>query len=150
MRKIKKWKDFYLFIYDVKTTGCIYFVAFVFFYLVYGFIDPGNATTLDSWTCMQFIIACFLIGLGQGLIIPKNDISVPRILLWGLLSMLITVGFSEGFRWFNSYPRWYSLIFYSVIAISFIFMWLAFYWRLQRETKVLNDALNKFKEINKA
>ena len=98
---------------------------------------------------MQFIIACFLIGLGQGLIIPKNDISVPRILLWGLLSMLITVGFSEGFRWFNSYPRWYSLIFYSVIAISFIFMWLAFYWRLQRETKVLNDALNKFKEINK-
>lgn len=149
MRKKKNWKDLYLFMFDVKTTGCIYFVAFVFFYLVYGNIVPGRSTTLDFWTSMQIMIACLLIGFGQGLIIPKDNICVPRILLWGLWSIIVTISFSEGFHWFNTYPRWYNLTFYGIIAVSFLFMWLALYWRLQRGTKELNDALNKFKGINK-
>ena len=145
----RKWQDLYLFIFDVKTTGCIYFVAFVFFYLAFGIINPANSTVIDFWTFMQIMLACLLIGFGQGSILPKNDLSIPRILLWGVRSLLVTITFSEGFHWFNMHPRWYSLVFYGVIAVSFFFFWLAFYWRLQRETRELNDALNKFRGKNK-
>jgi hypothetical protein len=146
--KKRKWQDFYLFMFDVKTTGCIYFVAFVFFYLVFGVINPSLSTTLDFWTSMQIMLACLLIGFGQGIILPKNNLSVPRIIIWGIWALVVTVSFSEGFQWFQLYPRWYSFGFYSIIAISFIFFWLALNWRLERETKELNHALGKYKQKN--
>lgn len=79
MMNKRKWQDLYLFIFDVKTTGCIYFVAFVFFYLAFGIINPANSTVIDFWTFMQIMLACLLIGFGQGFILPKNDLSIPRI-----------------------------------------------------------------------
>ena len=147
--KKKQWQDLYLFLFDVKTTACVYFVTFVFFYLVYEIIDPSSSTTLDLWTSMQILIACLLIGFGQGLILTRNGLSVLRIFLWGVWSLFITISFSEGFHWFNRYPRWYSLTFYGIIAISILFIWLVLDWRLQRETQELNDALNKFKGSSK-
>jgi uncharacterized membrane protein YjfL (UPF0719 family) len=144
--KKKKWQGLYLQLFDIKTTTCIYFVVFVFFYLVYGGIDPDSSTMLEFSTSVQILFACLLIGFGQALILPKNELSVPRILLWGGCSLIVTIGFTEGFKWFGTYPKWYSIVFYGIIAISFLFIWLAFYWRSQSETKELNEALNKFKE----
>ncbi|WP_428910760.1 hypothetical protein [Niallia sp. Krafla_26] len=142
----KKWQDFYLFMFDVKTTGCIYFVAFVFFYFVFGVINDRYWVTLDFWTSMQIMLACLLIGVGQGIFLPKNHLSLPRIIIWAVWALLVTVGFSEGFQWFQMYPRWYSFGFYSIIAISFFFFWVALNWRLERETKELNHALVKYKK----
>ncbi|MFF5994008.1 hypothetical protein AAGS61_04490 [Lysinibacillus sp. KU-BSD001] len=145
----KKWQDFYLFMFDIKTTVGIYFLAFVFFYLVFGVLEPENATTLDFWTAMQIFTACWLIGMGEGLLLYKKDVSFSRILLWSVWAFFIMVGFSEGFGWFSHYTEWYRYIFYSMITISFFFYWLALDWRLQKETKDLNDALVKYKEIMK-
>lgn len=145
----KKWKEVYLFMFNVKITGCFYFVAFVFFYLVFGVLDMATTPSLNFWTSVQMFIACLGIGFAQGIIIPKNNLSVARILIWCFVSIIITIFFSEWFEWFSMYSNWYSYVFYSCIAISFFFYWLALSWQLQRETKQLNDALYKFKELNK-
>lgn len=135
--------------FNVKTTASLYFLAFIFFYFVFGLYANGSSSTLDLWTSIQIFVACLLIGFGQCIIIPKKDLTVPRILLWGLWSLFVTIIFSEYFHWFNSYPKSFSIIFYSIITISFLFFWRVLYWQLQKETKVLNDALNKFKENKK-
>jgi hypothetical protein len=145
----KKWPDLYLFLYEVKSTACLYFAAFVFFYLFYGVIDPGTSASLDFWTAIQIFAACLLIGFGQVLIQPKKLLTVPRIILWGVWSAVITVGFTEAFHWFGTYPVWYRLVFYCIIAVSFVFLWLTLYWQLQKETKALNDALKIFQESSK-
>jgi hypothetical protein len=144
----KKWQQFYLFMYEAKTTAGIYFLAFVFFYLVFGVFDTENAITLSFWTSMQIFLASLLIGLGQSFLLSNNELTVPRISLWSVWALGVTIGFSEGFGWFESYPGWYSLIFYSLITISFFFSWLALNWRLQKESDVLNDALTDYKEKN--
>lgn len=143
----KKYQDFYLFMFDVKNTGGIYFIAFVFFYLVFGVFEPGSSITLDFWTAMQIFAACLLIGFGQGLLL-KKELSHSRMFLWGIWALLVTVGFSEGFGWFALYPEWYRYVFYSMITISFFFYWLALSWRLQKETKMLNEALVRYKGKN--
>jgi hypothetical protein len=147
--RIKKWPDIYLRLYEAKTTACLYFAAFTFFYLFYGVIDPSKSKSIDFWTALQLYAACLMIGFGQVLIQPKKLLTVPRILLWGVWSAFVTVGFVEGFHWFTGYPAWYRFVFYSIIAVSFVFLWLTLYWQLQKETKTLNDALKEFKEKNK-
>jgi hypothetical protein len=132
--------------YDVKTTCCIYFVAFVFFYFGFGIMETTQPIILDFPTALQIMAACVLIGFGQGLLISKNNLTLPRVLIWGIWSFLVTIGFSSAFQWFDAYPDWYKIVFYSFIAISFILMFLALQWHLQRETKKLNEALYEFKE----
>ncbi|HHY83709.1 MAG TPA: hypothetical protein GX505_13680 [Clostridiales bacterium] len=148
MRKIK-WSEIYLLMYELKSTVGIYFMAFVFFYLFYGVFDNTISQTLDFWTVIQMFSACMLIGFGQGLFQLRKYFTIPRILLWGLMSMIVTIGFSEFFNWFDSYPVWYRIVFYSIILISFVLMLLTLYWQLQKETKNLNEALRKYKESRK-
>lgn len=142
----KRWINFYLFMYDVKTTCCIYFVAFVFFYYGFGFMEAIKPITLDFYTTLQIMAACILIGFGQGVLVSKNNLTVSGVLIWGIWSFLVTIGFSTVFQWFDVFPDWYSIVFYCFIASSFILMFLALQWHLQRETKKLNEALYEFKE----
>jgi hypothetical protein len=141
----RKWQYFYLFMYDIKTTMSIYFVAFVFFYFGLGLIGTNKPITLNFLTTLQIMAACLLIGFGQGVIVSRNNVSLPRLLIWAVWSLLVTVGFSTAFQWFREFPLWYSIVFYCMITVSFIFMYLAFQWHLQRETKKLNEALSEYK-----
>lgn len=142
----KKWQQFFLFMYDAKMTAGIYFLAFVFFYLVFGVFDSETATSLTFWTSMQLFAASLLIGLGQGFILSNHELTLPRISFWSVWALGITVAFSESFGWFENYPLWYSMMFYSLITVSFFFYWLALHWRLQKESVELNNALIQFKE----
>lgn len=144
-----KYQEFYLFMYEAKSVAGIYFLAFVFFYLVFGIFNPAQATTLDFWTSIQIFAACLLIGLGQSFLLSNHKVTITRILLWSVWSLLITVLFTEGFNWFHSYPGWYRFVFYGMIALSFLFYWLVLDWQLQRETRSLNHALSEYKEKNK-
>lgn len=146
----KRWQDFYLFMYDAKSAAGIYFVAFVFFYLVFGVYDPARATTLDFWTSLQLFAACLLIGLGQSFLLSPDKVIPSRFAIWSAWSLIITVLFAEGFDWFHAYPDWYRFVFYGLIAVSFLLYWLALDWQLKRETKNLNHALHEYKQKNKA
>lgn len=144
--KHKKWANVFLFMYDVKSIGCIYFVAFVIFYLAFGIFDKDMEVTLDFYTAMEIMVASLLIGFGKVLMIQNNNISIPRILIWGTWSLSITIGFSSGFQWFSMYPDWYKIVFYGIITISFLLVWFVLYFSMLKETMILNDALNNYKE----
>ncbi|MGP6147087.1 hypothetical protein [Jeotgalibaca sp. A122] len=142
------WQKFYLFMYEAKSAAGIYFVAFVFFYLFYGILEPNQASSLDFWTAIQIFAACLLIGLGQSFLLT-NNVTNSRITIWGCWSLSVTILFSELFQWFQSYPYWYRYVFYAAIALSLFFYWLALVWDLQRETKTLNRALEDYQQKNK-
>ncbi|WP_080848359.1 hypothetical protein [Cytobacillus gottheilii] len=143
---MKKWQEIFLFMYESKATAGMYFMAFVFFYLVLGSIDPSVQTKLQFWTCIQIFIACLFIGLGQGIILSKSDLSIWRLILWSGWSLFITIFFTEVYSWFAGYPNWYRFIFFGAITLSFIIFGLALKWKLNQETKKLNIALNHYKE----
>ncbi|WP_282155468.1 hypothetical protein [Cytobacillus gottheilii] len=143
---MKKWQEIFLFMYESKATAGMYFIAFVFFYLVLGSIDKSMQTSLQFWTCIQLFLACLFIGLGQGIILSKRDLTVWRLILWSGWSLFITILFTEFFSWFAGYPNWYRYTFYGAITLSFIIFGLALKWKLNKETRELNMALHHYKE----
>lgn len=135
----QQWQNFYLFMYEAKLAAGIYFAAFVFFYLVFGVFNPGQATTLDFWTAIQFFAACLLIGMGKNFFLGDHATSPARLLMWSAWSLAVTVFFSGLFQWFQPYPAWYRLLFYGAITLSCLLYGLALKWQSQRESKDKSD-----------
>ncbi len=72
---------YYLFIYEAKTTSGVYFLAFSVLYLFLGLAVPERIT-IDLFTAIQMMIACFLIGFSQHIIIPYEKVTVKRAFIW--------------------------------------------------------------------
>lgn len=134
---------YYLFIYESKTTSGVYFLAFVILYLFLGLAVPQKVT-VDIITAIQMMGACFLIGFSQHAIVSYEKITVKRAFIWMIFSTIVTFTFSIGFRWFEAFPTWCQVVFYTFMIGGFAMMWLAVKWHSERENKKLNDNLKSY------
>jgi hypothetical protein len=136
---------YYLFIYEAKTTSGVYFLAFSVLYLFLGLAVPEKIT-IDLFTAIQMMIACFLIGFSQHIIIPYEKVTVKRAFIWMVFSIIVTFGFSLGFAWFVGFPKWCAVVFYTFMIWGFAMMWLAVKWYSEKENKKLNENLKAYQK----
>lgn len=134
-----------MFLYNAKSMTGIYFSTFVLFYLVLSSLSNGiSNSSLDFMTAFQMLICAALIGFSQEIIVPEDKISGKRAMIWGILMLIITIGFCELFGWFSQVKIWCKILFYLVVLISIFVVWLALEIKAKYDTKELNDALKKF------
>ena len=149
-----KWKnsDFarlFLWTMKAKYTMGIFFVVFVLIYLLLGLVSEGVAVTLDLFTAIQMVFACFFIGLLQQAILPVHKLSCSRGILWVASGVAVTLLFSLVFRWFVHFPLWCFILFMLIIAIGMGMMIAGYYMELHKETKRLNRSLERFQNQNR-
>lgn len=136
----------YLWTTKAKYTMGIFYVAFVMFYLLFGLLGDGPAVTLDFFTAIQMLFACFFIGIVKQAVLPVEKLNRPRCVLWVVSGVLITLAFSLVFKWFQSFPRWCFIVFLLFVAVAMVAMLLGYYLELHRETKRLNRGLAQFQK----
>jgi hypothetical protein len=139
----------YTWMTKAKYTMGIFFVLFVVIYLFFGIIIKEITDSLNFFTAIQMLIVCFLIGVMQQVIIPIDKLSPLRCAAWIASGAVITVLFELVFRWFNLFPAWCFPVFTIILVIGMLFVVLADYLELQRETKNLNRNLEKFQKNKK-
>lgn len=136
----------YLWTTKAKYTMGIFYVAFVMFYLLFGLVGDGPAITLDFFTAVQMVFACFFIGIVQQAILPVEKLNRIRCVLWIVSGVLITLAFSLGFGWFSAFPTWCFIVFLLITAAAMVAMLLSYYLELHRETRRLNRGLAQFQK----
>jgi hypothetical protein len=139
----------YLWVTKAKYTMGIFFVGFVIVYLFFGLVSGGALVTLDFFTAVEMVFACFFIGLSQQIIIPLDRLNRSRCALWILSGELITLVFSLVFRWFERFPLWCFISYMIFIALGMGAVILGYYLELSRETQRLNRGLEQFQKLNK-
>lgn len=137
----------YLWTTKAKYTMGIFFVVFVLVYLLFGLLYDGVATALDFFTAVQMMFAGFFIGIAQQAIVPTDKLSKTRCVLWVAAGLIITLAFSLVFGWFSAFPLWCAIVFFLVLAVGMLAMLLGYYLDLRRETRMLNQQLDKFKSM---
>jgi hypothetical protein len=136
----------YLWVTKAKYTMGIFFVAFVVVYLFFGLVSEGALVTLDFFTALEMVFACFFIGLLQQIIIPMGRLNRSRCALWIVSGVLITLVFSLVFRWFERFPLWCFILFMIFMALGMGAIILGYYLELNRETQRLNRGLEQFQQ----
>ncbi len=144
--KINRFADLYLFAYSSKSTMAIYYVAFVLVYLFLGKISMETDVVLEFRTAIEMIIACMLIGFGQGLIVPVERLNLIRSAAWLAWSSAVTIGFMLAFNWFDGFPPWCGIAFSIFMILAFAALLLGLLFDYRRETRRLNEHLKKYQE----
>ncbi|MDL2287930.1 hypothetical protein LJC32_00935 [Oscillospiraceae bacterium OttesenSCG-928-F05] len=134
----------YLWFAEAKYTMGIFFVAYVFFFLLLGVVTRGPDITLDLWTSIEMMFACFFIGVIQQALLTLDKLSRTRSVLWIISGALITLVFSLTFGWFEDFPAWCFVVFHIVMALGMGAMILVYYIDLNKETRLLNAKLEQF------
>lgn len=133
----------YLWVSKAKFSMGILFVAFTLLYLFLGIIN-GVDVSIDLFSALQMVFACFFIGIAQQLILPKGKLSSFRCALFVVCGGLVTLAFGLGFGWFVQFPSWCMPSFILIMALGMIAMVVSDYLELHRETKLLNRKLAQF------
>lgn len=142
--KESKLAFLYLWFTKAKYTMGIFYVYFVFLYLLFGVVSEGPAVTLDLFTAIEMVFACFLIGVAQQAIIPTEKLVKSRCILWVVSGTVITLIFSLAFNWFARFPFWGAIAFNLLVCLGLFIMLLSYFLELHRETKSLNRRLAEF------
>ncbi len=143
---MKNW--YYTFLvhaYEGKTTGAIYFVFYIMYYMLFSVLKYGFVNhSIDFITIIQMIALCGLLGLFQSVIFSKHNSSIKRMSIWAVINICLTVFFIEYFNWFDEFGTWCNLLMYAsnIIAIGMFFA--AFKISINYETKRMNKALQDF------
>lgn len=135
----------YTWITKAKFTMGIFFMMHVILFLFFGLIINGTKVSLDFYSALEMLIACFLIGLLQQAVIPQEKFTRIRCTLWIISSAFITLLFGLVFQWFRLFPAWCFPVFIAFEVIGMLFMILSYYLELNRETKYLNRKLDQFR-----
>lgn len=148
---MKNWYcAFFTRTYEGKTTGAIYFVFYIIYYMIFSVLKYGFANHyIDFITIIQMIILCSLLGLFQGIIFSKHNINVKRMSIWAVINIFLTVFFVEYFNWFDEFGIWCNLIMYAVNIIAICMFFVAFKISINYETKRMNKALQDFQSSYK-
>lgn len=136
----------YLWMTKAKLTMGIFFVVFVVFYLFFGWIIVRQSITLDFFTAVEMLFACFFIGLAQQTISPINNLTIKSCVLWIVTGGGITLIFSLVFNWFALFPSWFLIIFVGAVMFGMGAMILSYYLELNHETRKLNNQLARFQK----
>lgn len=135
---------FFLWMSKAKFTMGVFYVAFTIVYLFFGLLVEGPPITLSVLTAVEMLLAAFLIGIAQQIILPVDKLSNARCILWVAVGLVITIGFSLGFGWFKQFPGWCLPVFAIVLALGMGATIISYYLELNRETKQLNRQLHQF------
>lgn len=127
-----------------KFTMGLFFAVYVVLFLLFGFLNEGTTITLDFFTALEMIIACFLIGVLQQFILPVDKQNNVRKALWVISGAFITLLFGLVFQWFKAFPLWCFPAFVAVIVIGMLGVILNDHLELHNETKQLNRKLAQF------
>jgi hypothetical protein len=135
----------YTWITKAKLTMGIFFMMHVILFLFFGLIIDGIKVSLDFYSAIEMLFACFFIGLLQQALIPQEKFTRVRCALWIVSSTSVTLLFGLVFQWFKLFPAWCFPVFISSEVIGMLFMILSYYLELNRETKYLNRKLDQFR-----
>jgi len=129
-----------------KYSMGILFVLYVVIYLFFGIVIKEINVSLNFFTAIQMLFTCLLIGIMQQILIPSDKISMLRCAVWITSGAVVTVLSELVFKWFSLFPAWCFPAFIVFMILGMLFMVLAFYLELHRETKSLNRNLEKFQK----
>lgn len=132
-----------------KFTMGMFFTAYVILFLLMGLLIEGTAITLDFFTALEMMIACFFIGMLQQAIFPKDKHNRVRGALWVISGAIITLLFGLVFQWFKAFPGWCFPAFVAAVLIGMLFMILSDHLELYNETKQLNRKLAQFQSTSR-
>ncbi|MDL2293678.1 DUF3021 family protein [Ruminococcaceae bacterium OttesenSCG-928-D13] len=138
----------YLWTTKAKYTMGIFFLMHVLVYLLLGLLNEGAAVTLDFFTAVQMMFACFFIGILQQWILPVEKLSRARCVLWVVSGVAVTLVFNLVFGWFRPFPLWCLILFLLLTALGMVAMILGYYLQLHQETKHLNRRLEQYQRRN--
>lgn len=138
----------YVWMTKAKSTMGLFFSVFVVVYLLFGLINEGLTVSLDLFTAIEMVFACFFIGLSQQILLPSEKLTKARCAVWISSGMVITLAFSLIFDWFARFPLWCVFLFAVVIAMGMMAMIIGFDLELRRETRRLNRQLEQFQKRN--
>ncbi len=143
---MKNWYyAFFARIYEGKTTGAIYFIFYIMFYMIFSVLKYGFVNySIDFITIIQMIVLCSLLGLSQVIIFSKHNINIKRMSIWSVINIFLTVFFVEYFNWFDEFGVWYNLLMYALNTIAICMFFIAFKISINYETKRMNKALQDF------
>lgn len=148
-KKENTFSKVYLWVAEAKTIMGLFFVAFIFVYFLMGAIVKGLDVTLDLLTAIQMIAVCFFIGILKQIFLPFSSLNKAGGLLWLLTGTVIVIAFSLIFGWFKTFPLWCLIVFFIFVFFGIGAMIVYSDLRLKRETKMLNEKLDIFKNKNK-
>lgn len=134
----------YLWITRAKYTMGIFFAFFAILYLFFGLVAVPQPVTMDFATCVEMMIACFLIGVAQQALAPVEKLSKIRCTLWVLCSGVISLIFVLVFGWFAEFPLWCAILFVAMFVLGAMFLLVSYYLELHYETRKLNEQLEWF------
>lgn len=134
----------YIWITKAKEAMGLLFTAYVFFYLFFGLFAEPRYRGLDLSTSIQMMFASAFVGMIRQAIIPTGVLNPVRSVIWVASGVVITVGFSLLFGWFEGFPFWCVLVFWGTMAVGFAAMILNYYFELHQETTLLNLKLEQF------
>lgn len=141
-----RFATLYLWATKAKYTMGIFFAFCVFIYLLLGIVAVPKTVTLDFWTSVEMMFACFFVGVAQQLLLPIDKLSRLRCIGWMLASGGIMLTFSLVFRWFAAFPVWCLLLFTLFFVLGMGAMLVSYYLELHQETRKLNHQLEQFQK----
>lgn len=135
---------FFLWVSKAKFTMGVFYVAYTMVYLFFGLLAQGPSIALGLLPAIEMLLACFLIGIAQQIILPVDKLNKTRCVLWVAVGFVITLGFSLGFGWFKQFPGWCLPVFILVLVLGMAAATVSYYLELHRETRLLNRKLQQF------
>ena len=139
------YAQLYTWITKAKLTMGVFFTMHVIIFLFFDLIFNGTTVSLDFFTALEMLFACFFIGLLQQAVIPPEKFTRIRCALWIISGASVTLLFGLVFQWFKLFPAWCFPAFIAFEIIGMLFMILSYYLELHRETKYLNRKLDQFR-----
>lgn len=133
-----------------KFTMGLFFAVYVVLFLLLGLLIEGTAVTLDFFTALEMMIACFLIGVLQQFILPMDKHNQVRKTLWVVSGAFVTLLFGLVFQWFKAFPVWCFPAFVAAILIGLLLVILSDHLELHNETKQLNRNLAQFQSAHES
>lgn len=136
----------YLWAAKAKFPMGLLFAYCVFAYLILGALSGIDGIGVGFFMALQMVFACFFVGVLQQLVIPENNFTKPRYILWVISGTAIITAFALIFKWFEEMPGWCLFLFIFFVILALLALVYSYYLELKQETKLLNSQLEKFQK----
>lgn len=149
MKYIIKWCDWEL-KNEFMTSG--YFCVMVFSYgiveLLYG------RSQVNIWVLFEMFLLNYVISTVQKLVLSENKEYTTKeyyrkVIILIIASFVAIVFTCHFFGWFKGSSIYAELFMYITVICSYLYVWMWMRWMKKRDTKELNEQLDRFKEKQK-
>lgn len=100
-------------------------------------------------TMAQMVVVSFLVAVLESFLFPQDAELSPqtlrgRTILWAVVCNLGFAGGALALGWFSAVPLWGAALLIAALEGGLCAMWVGMHLARQRETKRLNDGLQRF------